>query len=74
LFNSRGAPEAEALGRGAGHADLDRSQALATDPAAIAQDRAPTFARVPIQKPMLALAADFRGLILSLHNQSINSP
>jgi len=53
---------------------LDRRQPLAPCAAAIAQDGAPTLARVPIEKSVLPFAADFRRLILSLHKFVFRSP
>src|SRR5262249_32458585 len=72
LLDSRLTPKLQPLWRSPLHAgELNRRQALAPFSAAVAQDGPPAFARVAAQESVLAFAADFRGLVLSFHNQSV---
>lgn len=71
LFDSRRSAEPETLWGFGGHAParlrLNRRQALASHPAAVAENGLATLARIAVQKPVLAFPPDFRWLILSFH-------
>jgi hypothetical protein len=67
LLDPRRPLEPETLWLSSRHARLNRGQALTAYPAAIAQNRLATLARITVQKTVLPFAAHFRRLILSLH-------
>jgi len=67
LPDARGAAQAFRNCGGRGHAKSNRRQALATKPAAVAQDGLAAFARIAVEKSMLPFAADLGRLILAFH-------
>src|SRR5258706_2523909 len=73
LLNARGA--AQAFRRFGRHcAKSNRRQAFAAHAAAVGQRGLAALAGITVQKPVLALATDFRRLILAFHKIKICSP
>jgi hypothetical protein len=66
-LDARGAAQTLRQCGGVRHAKSNRRQAFAAEAATVAQNRLAAFARIAVEKSMLAFAADFRRLILAFH-------
>jgi len=67
VLQAQGPRKSQRAGGIAGHAWLNRRETFAAHAAAVAERGAPALAGIAVQEPVLALAPDFRRLILTFH-------